>query len=332
MGEERALSISRRTFLAGALSALWATRGAAEPRQVGTLRRVAGLGGPPGSNQCWKLFRDRLGALGWRQGREVHFAWRRVDLGQLPDLAREMVEDDVDLIVAGATSASLAARDATRRIPIVFVAVGDPLGTGLVDSLARPGRNVTGVSSFGPALFGRQLQLLREAIPKGTRVTVLWNPANAGHGRLLLGDAESAARALGLALRLLAARGPDELEPLFSGISKATADGVLVLDDILFSLHRERIVELAAATGLPAMHGAAEHAEAGGLMALAPAAEDQWERAAVLVDRILRGAAPGDLPVEQPARFTLAINLGTARTLGLRLRPSLLRRADRLIE
>lgn len=324
-------SISRRTFLGGALCASWVAPVAAEPRQEEAPRRVAGLGVLPGSNPHWKLFRDRLRALGRREGREVLFAWRGGDLGQLPDLAREVVELGVDLLVTGATSASLAARDATRRIPIVFVAVGDPLGTGLVDSLARPAGNVTGVSTVGPALIGKQLEVLREVTPGGTRVTVLWNPANATHGRLLLGEAEPAARTLGLTLRLVGARGPDELAPLIES-TRATADALLILDDLLFLLHRERLAQLTAATGLPVVHGAVAHAEVGGLMALAPAVEDQWERAAMLADRVLRGAAPGDLPVEQPTRFTLVINLRTARTLGLRVRPSLLWRANRLIE
>jgi putative ABC transport system substrate-binding protein len=226
----------------------------------------------------------------------------------------------------------LAAKNATRTIPIVMVAVGDPLGSGLVASLAHPGGNVTGPSSMFAEVAGKQLELLKETVPKASRVAVLWNPANPVWQAQMLREINVAARALGLRLQLLEARGPDELEGAFAAMTRARAGALLVQADPMFSLHARRIADLALKRRLPAMVGFREHVEPGSLMSYAPNFPDLFRRAAVYVDKILKGAKPADLPVEQPTRFELVINMKTAKALGLTVPPSVLIRADQVIQ
>jgi len=236
------------------------------------------------------------------------------------------------VILAGVTQAALVAKKATSTIPIVFAVAIDPVAVGLVASLARPGGNVTGLSFYaGPEIAGKHLQLLKEAAPKITRVAVLSNPANAGHP-LFLREAEVAARALGLGLRAFEARAADGLDQAFAAMSREQTGALVVLADWVFYVHKARIADLAARHRLPAIYGSTEHVQAGGLTAYAPSMMDNWRRAGIYVEKILRGARPADLPVEQPTKFELLINPKTARALGLTIPPSLMLRADRVIE
>jgi putative ABC transport system substrate-binding protein len=230
------------------------------------------------------------------------------------------------------TQATLAAKNATRTIPIVMVATGDPLGSGLVASLARPSGNVTGPSAMFADLAGKQIELLKETVPKVSRLAVLWNPANVSWQAQMLKATEVAAQALGLQRQLLEARGPEDLEGAFAAMTRERASALLVQVDVIFALHAKRIADLAAKRHLPAMYGSKEHVEAGGLMSYAPNVPELFRRAATYVDKILKGAKPADLPVEQPTKFELAINLKTAKSLGLTIPPSVLGRADEIIQ
>jgi putative ABC transport system substrate-binding protein len=271
---------------------------------------------------------------GWVEGQNVtlegRYARGKYDL--LAELAADLVRTRVDVILAGPTLAALAAKKATSTIPIVFAVAIDPVAAGLVTSLARPGGNVTGVSySAGPEIAGKALQLLKEAAPKVTRVAVLWSPANAGHP-FLLKEAEVAARTQGLALRAFEARAADALDRAFSAMSREHTGALVVLADPMFYVHRTRIADLAANHRLPAIYGSKDHVEAGGLMAYAPSLVDNYRRAGIYVGKILRGSKPGDLPVEQPMKFELVINMKTSKALGLTIPPTLLLRADRVLE
>ena len=279
-------------------------------------------------------FRDGLRELGWVAGQNIAIEsrWAEGRFERLPDLAAELVRLKVDVIVASVTQASLAAKHATGTIPIVMVGVGDPLGSGLVASLARPGGNVTGPSSMLAEASGKQLALLKETVPKASPVAVLWNPANPVWQAAALKETESAAQALGLRLQLLEARGPDELEGAFAAMTRERAGALFIPADIIFVRYAQRIADLAASYRLPAMFGFREHVQAGGLMSYAANFGVMFRRAATFVDKILKGAKPGDLPVEQPTKFELVINLKTAKALGLTIPQSLLLRADEVIQ
>ena len=280
-------------------------------------------------------FRQRLRELGWVEGQNIVIDYRyaegRVD--RLPDLAAELVRLKVDLIVASAgTQAATAAKNATETIPIVMIYVRDPVGTGLIASLARPGGNVTGVSgSAGLELFAKQLELLKETVPKIRRVAILSNPDNAYH-QLAIREVNVAARSLGVQLQLLEARGPNEFDGAFAAMAKERVGALLVLSDAIFGSHRTRLADLAARSRLPAAFGVRDDVEAGGLMSYGPSFLDLFRRSAAYVDKILKGAKPADLPVEQPNKFELVINLKTAKTLGLTIPQSVLLRADQVIE
>ncbi len=207
----------------------------------------------------------------------------------------------------------------------------DPIATGFVTSLARPGGNITGLSIMAPELVGKQLELLKEVVPKVSRVAVLWNPANAGNAPQLR-EAQGAARALGVRLQPLEARDPKEIDSAFAAMTKERAGALIVLVDSTLNDHRTRIAALAAKSRLPAVYGVREHSEAGGLMSYGASLPDLWRRAATYVDKILKGAKPADLPVEQPTRFELVINLKTAKALGLTFPQSILIRADQVIQ
>jgi putative ABC transport system substrate-binding protein len=280
-----------------------------------------------------QAFLRGLRELGWVEGQNiaVEYRWAEGRLERLPELAAELVGLKVDAMLVGGTQAALAAKQATTTIPIVLAGIGDPVGTGLVASLARPGGNITGLSFLASELSAKQLELLKEAVPKVSRVAVLWNPTNSFH-RLALRDAEAAARSLGVQLQLLEARSPNEFDSAFAVVTRKRAGALLVLADAVFLLHRTRLADLAARSRLPAMYGLTEHAQVGGLMAYAPNFADSFRRAAGYVDKILKGAKPGDLPVEQPTKFDLVINLKTAKALGLTIPQSLLIRADQVIQ
>jgi putative ABC transport system substrate-binding protein len=254
---------------------------------------------------------------------------------RFPALAAELVALKVDVIVAPGTLAAMAAKRATTTIPIVFPAVGDPVADGLVTSLARPGGNVTGLSFLSAEeLVGKHLELLRQAVPGVSRVAVLWQPGVASQGaeKDLLKNAEVAARALGLRPQFVEARRPADFDRAFSDMVRARASALIVPAYGMFIRQKSRLVELAAKNRLPAVYGTKEIAEDGGFMSYGPDVADLFRRAATYVDKILKGAKPNDLPVQQPTKYELVINLKTAKALGLTIPPSLLLRADHVIE
>jgi putative ABC transport system substrate-binding protein len=261
----------------------------------------------------------------------IESRWAEGKYDRYPALAADLVRLKVDVIVAVGGRASDVAKHATRTIPIVMSVVIDPLGSGLVASLARPGGNVTGISLMTPDLVGKQLEVLKEVVPKVSRVALLWNPNNPGSAAQLR-EAEAAARALGVRLQILAARDPQEIDSAFAAMTRGRAAALVVLADAILLNQRRQIAELAAERRLPAVYGPSEHAEAGGLMAYSANLLDLERRAATYVDKILKGAKPADLPVQQPTKFELVINLKTAKALGLTIPPSLVLRADQVIE
>ncbi len=254
-------------------------------------------------------FRQGLRGLGYIENRsisvEARFAEGSYD--RLPDLAAELVRLRVDVIVAYSTPATKAARDATRTIPIVMSAVVDPVATGLVASLGRPGGNITGLSMMAPELIGKQIQLLKELVPKVSRVAVLWNPANPSNEPQLR-EAEVAARTLRVRLQPLEVRGPNDFDSVFAAMTRERADAVIVIVEGVFLDNRTHIARLAERARLPAVYGLREHAEAGGLMSYGASLVDLNRRAATFVDKILKGTKPAALPVEQPTKFELVIN------------------------
>jgi putative ABC transport system substrate-binding protein len=328
--------MERRAFIATAAGCLLAAPLAARAQPTGKVPRVGWLSPGSATSDATFLasFRDALRELLWVEGQNIAIEprWAEGRFERLPDLAVELVRLNVDVIVTVVTQASLAAKRATRTIPIVMVGVGDPLGSGLVASLARPGENVTGPSSMLAEVSGKQLALLKETVPKASPVAVLWNPTNPVWQAAALRETEGAARALGLRLQLQEARGPDQLEGAFAAMIREHAGALFVPADIILVRHAQQIAALAARHRLPAMYGFREHAEAGGLMSYAANFAVMYRRAAVYVDKILNGARPADLPVERPTKFELVINLKTARALGLTIPPSLLARADEVIE
>ena len=310
---------------------------AADAQQAGKVPRIGvlGLTSPSDRPPLLDAFRQRLRELGWVEGQNIVIDYRyaegRVD--RLPDLAAELVRLKVDLIIASAgTQVATAAKSATETIPIVMIAVRDPVGTGLIASLARPGGNVTGVSgSAGLEWVAKQLELLKETVPKIRRVAILSNPTNAYH-QLAIREADGAARSLGVQLQLLEAQGPNEFEGAFAAMAKGSVGALLVLSDAMLNSHSTRFADLAARSRLPAAYGVRESVEAGGLMSYGPSFLDFYRRAATYVDKILKGAKPAELSVEQPTKFELVINMKTAKALGLTIPQSVLLRADHVIE
>jgi putative ABC transport system substrate-binding protein len=323
--------MDRRTFFGTLAGGLLAAPLAAEAQQTKIAR--VGLLEPSSLPGRSEAFRQGLRELGYVEGQSIIIERRSAEgvLDRLPDLAADLVRRKVDVIAAAAMPAAVAARNATKTIPIVMLGVGDPVGSGLVTSLASPGGNVTGTTAHGPEVVGKQIQLLKEVDPRVSRVAVLWNPANPALSGLLLKEATATAPSLGLSLEPVAAR-PEVLEGAFSAMTKSRVDAVVVLADIGLVFHRTRIVGLMTTRRLPAIYGNPEFTEAGGLMSYAADMLSQYRRAAAYIDKILKGSKPGDLPVEQPTKFELVINLKTAKALGLTIPPSLLQRADQVIE
>jgi putative ABC transport system substrate-binding protein len=310
---------------------------AGEAQHAATIPRI-GLLFPtslsdPRTPRFLEAFRQGLRELGYAEGQNIamesRFAEGKWD--QLPSLAAELVRLKVDIIVTYTTPATQAAKQATGTIPIVVAAVIDPVAAGLVASLAHPGGNITGLSQMVPELVGKQLEVLKEVAPKISRVALLGNPANAGNAPQVR-HAQNAARALGMRLQSLEARGPSEIESAFAAMTTERAGAVIVLIDSTLIDHRTRIADLAARRRLPMVSGTIETAEAGGLIAYGPSVRDMFRRAAAHVDKILKGAKPADLPIEQPTKFDLVINLRTARALGLTIPQSVLLRADQVIQ
>lgn len=278
-------------------------------------------------------FRRGLRDLGWVEGQNVlvEYRWAEGRFDRLPALAEELVRLNVDVIVAPTSIYAGVAKRATSTIPIVFASHADPIGSGHVMSLARPGGNLTGVTIMMSETSAKSLELLREAVPGISRVAVLWDPATPSHGPGLKA-VEARGQALGLRLQPLAVRRAAELDGIFGAVVHERAGGVLVLSTPLFIGEAPRLAELAVRHRLPTVFGPREHAEAGGLLSYGPDRTDLYLRAAGYVDKILRGARPADLPVQQATKFELVVNLGTARAIGLTLPPALLLRADQLID
>ena len=304
-------------------------------QQAKKIPRIGFLASVSASSDADRIeaFRQGLRELGYVEGQNVTIEYRWADgkFEQLPDLAAELVRLRVDVIVAVVTQASLAAKKATGTIPIVMVGVSDPVGSGLVASLARPGTNITGTSSMTAEIVGKLLELLKETVPKISRVAALWNPANSVFQALQLRETEVAARALGVQLQILEARGPDEIDRAFAAMVKERTKALLILGDPVFTSHRKRIADLAAKYRVPAVSGTREYVEAGGLMAYGPSFPDMHRRAATYVDKILKGTKPADLPVEQPKKFEFIINLKAAKQIRLTIPPNVLARADTVI-
>jgi putative ABC transport system substrate-binding protein len=327
--------IDRRAWLVGAFG-LFSMPLAAAAQPAAKVHRIGLLGGSsptdPGG-RVWEAFFQGLRELGYVEGQNILIEgrWYGERPERLPSLAVDLVRVKVEVIVAGTAPAPEAAQRATSTIPIVMASHPDPVGSGLAISLAKPGKNVTGLSTLSPELVGKQLQLLKDVVPGISRAAVLWNPTVPSQ-RLNLRGAEVAARSLGVQLQFVEARVPDDLAKAFSVMTKARAGGVLALGGSVFFDARSRIVELAARSRLPAIYSVREFVEAGGLMAYGASIRESWRRAATYVDKILRGAKPGDLPIEQPTTFELAINLTTARALELTVPPTVLAQADQIIQ
>jgi putative ABC transport system substrate-binding protein len=325
----------RRTFLAMMASGLLAAPAGAGAQQPRTLPRIGVLASrspeAPGPSEG---LRQGLRELGYVEGQNVAIAWQwaRSDEKKFPELAADLVHLDVDVIVAANNAAVEAARRATRTIPIVMVLAEDPVASGFVASLARPGGNITGFSSQWAELFGKRLQILKEAAPQVSRVAILWDPTF-GTGHWLIREAKGAApKTLGVRLQLVEVRRASELEDRFAVITGGGAGALLVQGSSMLMSQRARLRDLTVKSRLPSMCTLREYAEAGCLISYGVDFTDLYRRAAGFVDKILRGARPADLPVEQPTKFELVINLKTAKALGLTIPPSILQQADQVIE
>ena len=334
--------ISRRRFLTGVAIGLAPIGAAAhaqeyKAQQAAKVPRIGYLSSNlAASPHLPEAFRQGLRDFGYVEGRNVVIEYQSAEgkPERLSALAAELVALQVDVIVAPGTPQALATRQATGILPIVFATAADPVGSGLVTSLARPGGNVTGLSILASELVGKRLELLTQAVPGVSRVAVLWQPG--GHDERtdkdILKEAEVAARALGVRLQFVEARGPADFDKAFLDMTRTRVGALTVLTGIMFLNERRRLVDLAAKHRLPAVYGGRDFVDAGGFMAYGPDLADLYRRAATYVDKILKGAKPGDLPVEQPTKFELVINLKTTKALGLMIPPSLLQRADQVIE
>jgi putative tryptophan/tyrosine transport system substrate-binding protein len=327
--------IERRKFLAtlGAAAAAWPL--AARAQQAGKLPTIGYSGGgtPLTDSQRVGAFVQRLRELGWTEGRNVaiEYRWPEGRNDRIAEIAVELVRIKVDVIVTTGTPGGLAAQQATSVIPVVMTSVADPVGSGLVASLARPGGNITGLSIQQADLAGKRLELLREVIPAVRRLAIL---ANVGNPNAMpeTGEVRAAARTLGLEVAVFEIRRAEDIAPAFEALIKDRSEALYVVGDALLTTNRIRINTLALGARLPAICPNREFAEVGGLMSYGPNFPDLFRRAAEYVDKILRGAKPADLPVEQPTKFDLVINLVAAKALGLQVPPALLARADEVIE
>ncbi len=309
---------------------------ATEAQQSGKVYRVGYLSTPTRESVEHGLaaFLRTLRELGWIEGQNliIEYRWAEGNVEQLPALAAELVRRKVDVIVAPAGSAALAAKNAAGSIPIVMIFASDPVETGLVSSLRQPGGNITGTTfTPGPEIFGKQLQILKEAVPHASRVAILSNPADRSFA-LQVKQVESTAQSLGIHLQHVEARGPEQFASAFAAMERERADALLVTGTSTFLAHRTGLAELALKGRLPTMYSFRENVEAGGLMAYAVNMADFVGRAATYIDKILKGAKPADLPVEQPTKFELIINLKVAKALGITIPQALVLRADEVIQ
>ena len=326
----------RRAAVALAVAlGLLAASSPGETAQAGKVVRIGWLstGSTTSHGPLLEGFREGLRELGYMEGKNItiEYRWAEGKIDRLPQLATELVQLKVDVLVTAGSPGIRAAKQATATIPIVMAVGGDPIGSGFVASLARPGGNITGLSNLAEDLVAKLLELLKEAVPGVSRVAVLSNPANPAHAafRQVI---QSAARTMGVTLLSVDARGPHEFDGAFATMVRQRAGGLVELPDPMFLTERNRLTGLASRNRVPAIYGFREHATAGGLMAYGVNLRDSYRRAATYVDKILKGAKPADLPIEQPTKFELVINLKTAKALGLTIPQSLLLRADQVIQ
>jgi ABC-type uncharacterized transport system substrate-binding protein len=316
------------------LFALWSV---AEAQQAKKVPRIGYLSGsdPKGAARGVEAFRQGLQDLGYIEGRNILIEYRHAEgkRDRFPSLATELVQLKVDVLFVSVLTAVRAAKQATKTIPIVMVLPVDPVATGIVDSLARPGGNITGLSRLTRELSGKRLELLTEVAPRIWRVGVLWDGDDPGSRNIALKEYEAAARALKIPLQSLEVRGPNpDVEGAFQAAAKGRASGLITIRSLLLNRYSKRIVSLAIGHRLPSMYEGSDYVEAGGLVSYSANDADQYRRAAVYVDKILKGAKPADLPVEQPTMFELVINLKAAKQIGLTIPPNVLARADRVIK
>ncbi len=327
------LGVAAAILLLAASSTLQAQQSARVPR-IALL--MTGSLGSPETKASLDAVRQGLREHGYAEGQNILIEYRSADgnIERLPGLAIELARLNVDLIVAGATPAGRAARAATATIPIIVMAMGDPVGDGLVASLARPGGNLTGTTFLGPALVPKHLALLKEALPRATLIAILWQPGAFADSTMrdMLKEAEAAARTLRIQLRFAEMRRPDELNGAFSTIIREHPDALLVFPSTMLFNERARIVALAAKHRLPSVFNNRQAVELGGLMSYGTSIPELLRRTGTYIDKILKGARPADLPVEQPTKFELVINLTTARALGVTVPQSLLLQADHVID
>jgi putative tryptophan/tyrosine transport system substrate-binding protein len=325
----------RRKFVAllGGLVAVGPLAARAQLR--GKIPRIGFMGNSTAALEANLIgpFREGLRAHGYEEGRnvEIVFRWAEGRYERFPALVAELIAANVDVIVTAGTPAALALKQATSTVPVVMAAIGDPVGTGIVPNLARPGGNITGLSAIAPDLEGKRLELLQEIVPHLAHVAFFLNPANEFH-TVSLHQALAAARALTINLQPREVRTSEDLDAAFAAVLKEKPDGLLILADRIFLHNRQRMMDFATEHRLPSVNAYRELVEAGGLTSYGPSYEEMHRRAADYVDRILKGARPGDLPIEQPTKFTLVVNLKAARALGLDVPPTLLARADEVIE
>jgi putative ABC transport system substrate-binding protein len=313
---------------------LFALCAAVEAQQPQKIHRIGVLGATSPATIAARLdaFRQGLRELGYIEGKNIVVEYRYADgkLNRVPALAAEMVRLNVEVILTGGSAATRPAKEATTTIPIVMAQDTDPVGNGFVTSLARPGGNITGLSIVAPEIGGKQLELLKESVPKLLRVVVPSNPDEASYAQLRK-ETELAAKALKIETQFLDARGPQDIENAFREATKRRADAILVPTMPIVAAQRAQIAHLAVKNRLPAMYGQPEYVELGGLMFYGASINDLFRRAATYIDKILKGAKPADLPVEQPTKFELVINLKAAKQIGLTIPPNVLARADRVI-
>ena len=325
--------MERRAFIATLTGGLLAAPLAVGAQQAARVYRIGYLSPDSGPSQYSEAFRQGLRDLGWLEGEDIaiEYRWAEQKRDRLPGLARELVRRRVDLIFAVSVQGALAAKGATKTIPIVIPVATDPVGSGLVKSLARPGENLTGFAFLAEELVAKRFELLKEVAPETTLVAVLLNPTHPA-AKVELREGERVARLLRLQLQAFEARDPIQLVSALAEMARLRAYALLLVSDRLFVTERTTIAEFAVRHRVPVMHFATEFVDDGGLMAYGPNITVLYRRAATLVDRILKGAKPADLPVEQSSTFELVINLKTAKALGLTIPPSLLQRADQVIE
>ena len=328
------MDMRRRDFL-GVLSGAALMPLAARGQQRANVPRIGFLGNSTATLEANLVgpFRGALRELGYQEGRNIaiEYRWAEGKYERFPALIAELLAAGVEVIVTAGTPASLAVKKATSSVPLVMIAVGDPVTTGLVTSLARPDGNITGVTSISPEMQGKRLELLREVVPGASHIAVLWNVGSPGQV-IQEGETRAAAQVLGMKMLSLGVRTLEEIEDAFATIVRERPEALFVLADRLFLHHRKRIMDFAIQQRLPGVHAYRELVEVGGLMSYGPSYADMHRRAATYVDRILRGERPSDLPVERPVKFELVLNLKTAKTFGLTVPPSLLARADEVIE